>query len=510
MALHSSRTDGWISIRKHGGGLQQRGQASFFKGYRISSNDDGMAPDVYVQWHWDGHTLRVETCETGFLPTFIYFNNLEVAVATRVTDLFDHSGLRPSLDQEALSVFFRLGFFVGNATPFKDVQILGPNGRFVWEPDGQQLQDGYPDVPCTTESPDHALESYVELFRSAIASIVHHVGDRCAVPLSGGRDSRHIALELFRLGVMPHFAVTAHHLPPRADEDVHIARILCEHLNWQHKVVEQPKNWFNQQVSHIEVVDYLSYEHSWTLPIKYALSNARIKQAFDGVGGDVLSAGLFQENEAVILYERNQLADLAIYLINFWRWLGGEEGMSRTFGPALSDASKTDTAIEVLRTELTKHLGQPNPLKSFYFWNRSRRGTGLFPFRILADLDTFAPYLAPKLRTFLLSLPHSITADKTFHSRAIIRADSRIGSLPYEDKEARSEAIPRLQAWIYALELSRRCMRQFSTSVWRPSFVLPRVGKSALLANLNTICWWNPRRVVYLSRLERFLKHYCN
>lgn len=497
--------EGWIRVRRAGSSFTQDGQASFFKGYTLGSGSEEQGPDgVYVRWHWDGQRLEVQTCETGFLPVFIYFDKQQAVVATRLSDLFQAAQIPPSIDHVALSVFLRLGFFIGDRTPFKYVHVLGPNGQFVWSSEVQKLEWKYPEISRSPLSRQDALEAYRDIFRSSMDQICDHLGANFAVPLSGGRDSRHIALELHRRGVIPKFALTAQHLPPRPNEDTVIARVICDHMGWQHIVVRQPKNQFRSEAEHAELTDLLSFEHSWTVPIKRELDRRGITQVFDGVGGDVLSAALFQYDEPVSLYENGDTQDLADYVIDFWKGLGGEIGILETCGSELAEISNRETARAHLKEELDLHLDQPSPLKSFYFWNRSRRGTGLLPFKILSSFTSFSPYISRDIRYFLLSLSHHVTADQMFHTNAISLADPIVGSIPYEDKDDTRTSYSRLRTRLFALSLSIACVSERHNRLWKPSFIFPRCVKSIITGGFEDINWWNPRRTVYLGKMGEF------
>ena len=326
------------------------------------------------------------------------------------------------------------------------------------------------------------------------------------LPLSGGRDSRHIALELKRLGRRPRSAVTVKHLPPRHNEDARIAGLLCKHTDWPHLIVAQPFRRFRQETLHSEVVDFQCFEHAWTLPLREHVRENGISSVFDGVGGDVLSAGLFQVDDLLELYTKGKLGELSKALVSAWQRLGGEEGINETVGKELIEVCEADTSLRLIEDELARHSSQPNPLKSFYFWNRTRRSTGLLPFKVLGNTIAYAPYLDKELLDLLLSLPPSITEDKHLHTETIDLADASIGSIAYESKSAAKieESIIQSLAFFGPLAIQSLKAHGFLNA----KFVVPRAARNMLVKTEAGANWWNPRRVAYLAGLSQFVRSF--
>ncbi|MFD2365623.1 hypothetical protein [Pseudoduganella sp. GCM10020061] len=499
--LHASQ-DGWIRISAGAGAAPAvSGQARFFKGYAVDGGDG-----VFAKWDWDGERLRASTCATGFLPLYYYADGQQAVLATSIAGLFAASGKAPRICPASLGVLLRLGFLVGDHTPFEGVRLLGPQGTLTWRPGGgPEVSSSYLQVQETRA--DHARESYAALFRASMERIAAVMAGDFAVPLSGGRDSRHIALELYRMGCTPRFALTARHLPPRNDEDVRVASELCGTMRWPHRVVRQPVlGQYAQECAHAQAVDFMTYEHAWTMPVRAALHDSGVAGVFDGVGGDVLSAGLFQDEQLLGRYLDGDIESVRRGLLASWSQLGGEDALEDTLGPLLAGACTPGAAEELIDAELRRHLGQPNPLKSFYFWNRSRRGTGLLPFRILSRHVAYAPYLDRTLLAFLLGLPPGATRDKRLHTDAIAIADPVIGAIPYEDKHARAPRQRLSDRVAFYAPMIARSMT--SGGYVNGRFVAPRAARACLLGGDLQSTWWKPRRVAYLASLARFVHQF--
>ena len=88
--------------------------------------------------------------------------------------------------------------------------------------------------------------------------------DGFTVPLSGGRDSRHILLELMRVGYKPDFCPTVKYFPPRNNEDLRVATLLPERLDVRHVLLEQAVSQFAVEMRKNAITGFLTDEHQWT------------------------------------------------------------------------------------------------------------------------------------------------------------------------------------------------------------------------------------------------------
>lgn len=501
MSQHIASQDGWIRIATGPAGLSVSGLPRHFKGYSCmdANGEDG----VFARWEWNGRSLTARTCASGFLPLFYYADERQVVLSTRIEDIFTASGREPRPCPAALGLLLRLGFLVGDHTPFRDVKVLGPQGELAWEPGlAPVVRSSYPQAEPVRLSDAGLRVAYARRFRETMGCIGEAMGPGFAMPLSGGRDSRHIAIELYRMGRKPLFALTARHQAPRNNEDARIAAQLCKAMGWQHVLVGQPrKAAVSQELEHARATDFQSFEHAWTLPLRDALRHSAATQVFDGVGGDVLSAGLFQDEHMLALYRDGRTGALAQALLDKWSILGGEDGLAECLGEQLAPVRDPAPARALLEAELVRHLGQPNPLKSFYFWNRSRRGTGLLPFKIFSEKVAYAPYLHTPVRDFLLGLDPSATRDRTLHTDAIMLADESIGAIPYEDK--RAPPAPRQATRAFHGELLACVFR--SRGALRARFVAPRAARAFITGSEPHTAWWKPGRIAYIASLARFV-----
>ena len=102
---------------------------------------------------------------------------------------------RKQLDWTALRTFFGQGFFPGNKTFFRDVQILRPASHYVFDHAGNMVEDKrywqWWHEPNSNRTYEETVEEFADLFQEVMRD--HLRADRVALPISGGLDSRSTA-----------------------------------------------------------------------------------------------------------------------------------------------------------------------------------------------------------------------------------------------------------------------------------------------------------------------------
>jgi asparagine synthetase B (glutamine-hydrolysing) len=296
---------------------------------------------VWATWSWDGRALRAENDRYGMRPLYYAAWPGRLAISPSVPALLA-AGAPADLDEAALAVFLRVGFFLGEDTPFRAIRALPPCARFEWRDGALHVSGQPPPTPRPQRlSRAAAIEGYIDLFRVAIARRLVP-GDDAAVPLSGGRDSRHILLELCRAGRPPRLAVTMRHYPPFSDEDAAVATDVARAAGVPHVVLPQGGDRFAAEIEKNRRTGFCADEHAWMLPLA-AYLRGRVRYAYDGIGGDVLSAGLFLTPERVALTEAGRLTDLAAGMAEYQ-----EPWLAHLLAPAWAARLGRDVAIERL------------------------------------------------------------------------------------------------------------------------------------------------------------------
>jgi asparagine synthase (glutamine-hydrolysing) len=196
---------------------------------------------------------------------------------------------KPTLDFAALNVFFRTGMFLEGATPFREIRRNLPAPVMV---------------PHTDISRDAAIDGYIELFRQAVK---RRASRPSAIGLSGGADSRHILLELHRQQNVPEYAMTA--AIYGRSEEVEISRRVAEAVGCRHVIVTpDPKSAVRDELEANLATSFMYPGYGWLMEIGRRRDDLPY---WDGIAGDVMSAGLFLEPWNLQLYEQGRLDEFA-------------------------------------------------------------------------------------------------------------------------------------------------------------------------------------------------------
>jgi len=385
------------------------------------------ATGVFAQWRWDGRRLDVRTGRFGFQPLFYAVSGSTLWLSPSIPQLL-HQGAPSNFDDAALAVFLRLGIFLGDDTPFQHVRALPPSGHLVWQDGRVTVTGARATVPRRDIGRDAAIKRYAEVFQAAIDSETIDPS-RTLVPLTGGRDSRHILLALHSAGIrVP--CTTIRPAPPKSDEDMIVAAAVAAAVGAPHTILETTHDRYADETEKNLLTSLCVLEHFWLMPLVRHVAG-RSLVLYDGIGGDTLSEAKYMSADRLALFRRGDFRRYAEQELTPEAYLPAilQHDIYRRFSRGL--------AVERLEAELETHSDAPNPVGSYRFWNRTRRGVAPAPFGLLSSVATVrAPFLNDDVYDFLASLPGELLVDRTFHSTTIARAYPAFAGLPYEDPEA--------------------------------------------------------------------------
>lgn len=492
----------YIYLQWKDGRTLVEGSSECFIGHKFDCPNDEKTQGVFAKWEWDGVTLKVTNCRYGFNPLYYFVRPGEICVSNSILQLL-YKDVPTELDDEAISVFLRFGWFLGEDTPFRAIRAVPPNTQFEWRNGELHVAGSYPIPEPDYLSRDAAIDLFNDLFRQSIQRRLPSDA-RFAMPLSGGRDSRHILLELIEQSAKPEFCFTARHIPPRANEDARIAAILTRALGLNHEILEPPKSRLRSEMKKNELTQLTAIEHAWTIPIR-EFCRGRVSWLYDGLAGDMLTGGVAAAKlnpENLTLFESGRFEELATKIyswtgeISLKGWLQPE--WYKKFGP--------DIATVRICDELRRHANAPNPVGSFHFWNRTRRGVSTYSFGILRVIPTVCcPYLDDDVYDLLASLPASMLLDGQFHTDAIHRAYPKYKNIPFENKSPPQQD-SQIHYSRYARELTRFLIGRRHSQIVNTSFLIPRMLRWSFSREPINLSWMEPEYAIYLLQLENLLE----
>ncbi|MFV2063192.1 MAG: asparagine synthetase B family protein, partial [Chloroflexota bacterium] len=211
------------------------GSADVLFGHRI---DDGARPNGgnWVEWRWDGQELSVTNDLFGAYPVYYAASGTTFAISPSIDRLLA-LGVDRELDLDALAAFLTVGHYYGTDSPFRAIRALPPACRLTWRRGALSIEDAPARFTIDDMTREQATEGVITLMRQAVARRIPDAEADYIIPLSGGRDSRHILLELLRQGHRPRLCVTAEHYPYDWGGDVPYAARLASELGLEHAVV---------------------------------------------------------------------------------------------------------------------------------------------------------------------------------------------------------------------------------------------------------------------------------
>ena len=477
------------------------GSKNAFLGYKLDSLSGNNG--IFAQWDFQDDTLIGTNDALGFFPVYYTISKNSFAVSSSILDLIGLIDGAPQLDDAAIAVFLRTGSFIGNTTPFEKIKALPPGAQFIFSKGRFSLESNKIKIDKELTIPlSAAYDIYGELFHNSIKKFSSvAISKKFGVPLSGGRDSRHILFACMSCSMKPFAALTMKHQPPKSDEDAEVAKKVCSFLNLNHEIINQPLSFLKSEKHRNTITNFCSLEHSWILPLSNYLLKEGYDAIFDGIGGDVLSASQSLTERRLNLYRKQQFEELADEI------LGSEGYLPKMLTKSAYKQFNRELAVDILIKELKLYANTPNPVGQFFFFNRTRRNVALSSWRILSkNCYVFAPYLEYDLYKFLSSLPAEYILDRTFHQKTIEKSYPEFSHIPYEKKDAHVKKRNHALNYFHLLEFFIDFLISSRKSMVNPSFLLPRIAKGFLSPDYYNKSKAMYKVPVYLSQLSGIVK----
>lgn len=438
----SAATAPFITIRHGDTTPQIAGTKEAFVGHRYHTSEDARPRGIWGQWRWDGQMLTAEVDPLGYCSLFVYAKGDNIAISPSLLQLLAQ-GADPQPDPVALAVFHRIGFFVGDDTPFRHIRVLPPGGRLIWRAGRLTVESHRPKPKLSRLTRAQAVEAFVELPRQSVRRFLSAWDGPIAMPLSGGRDSRHILLEMVAQGRKPDTCVTFHHGGTAQNAEVKAARAVAARAGVRHTILGHPRGRLRDCLRALLLTQLCADEHGQMMPMHDYFSGSAAA-AVDGIGGDILTN---PDNSAAGFMQHALRGDFGAIAREMAEGhgkvisrRGHSGGAGRLYSPDLDEA-----ATARIVAEIEACADAPDPYQAFWFWHRTRREISFVSTGILGGARmVFCPYLDPDFVELGLSLPWSVTCDQMLHDDAIAGAYPAYANIPFAEG-FRPDPPPRLR-----------------------------------------------------------------
>ncbi|MBZ8119279.1 hypothetical protein KUD11_11565 [Roseovarius sp. LXJ103] len=386
---------------------------------------------LFARWDWDGATLRAEVDPFGFFNLYVYEKAGRVMISPSLLELVAQ-GADTARDDLALAVFHRMGIFIHDETPLAHVRTLPPGGRLVWSEGRLEITGGV-DIPVERQiSREGVVEGMTEYFRAGMARILHSYDGPLALPLSGGRDSRHILLEMLHQGRRPEACVTFHHNGVVMNTEAQAARMVCEWAGVPHHVLGHARPRLADALRNVVMTSLCADEHAQMMPLHdYFLG--RDIAGFDGIAGDILTNPDGDAERFYQLAMKDDYVGIARGLVEGHGGVISQPGWGQGAGPLYSPGMDREV-LEHIGRAVAAYADAPDPYQVFWMYHRTRREINFVPQAILESTKmVFCPYLDEPFARFCMSLPYAVTRDQKLHNDCIARAYPGYADIPFAE-----------------------------------------------------------------------------
>ncbi len=415
------------------GTARARGDLRAEFGHRVPSTTDTIDDGVYAGWSFKGGRLHLFNDRYGMHPCFYAIENRNDASVLRVSDCVLRllaEGVDPEPDHEARSAFLRFGFYLGHDTPFKHIKALPPRAAASVEHGRWSVAGSYTPAPPRDWTEEQAIEAFIEGLRGAIRRRPCDP-ERAAMPLTAGRDSRHIILELARQGMAPKETLTSNPYPALRDTESEVAGAVARHVGVNHETIEREESLIDLDEERNLRTDLLTDEGTWAEILRPRLKELSPAFAYDGIAGNGLAESKKSGARHARLFAQGRYEELADTLIRQHEPPG--LGIDPFVPRGRERAYDRSRVVERTAGLLKECEGEANPVERWYARSRTRREVVLCTTRVFGFVPTYyAPFIDHELYDNLASVPaEDLARFGDIHSKAIARAYPDAADLPY-------------------------------------------------------------------------------
>jgi len=374
---------------------------------------------IFVAALWDkqAQKLTIINDRYGMKPLYYYYSRemKTFVFASEIKPIIASAMADKTVNWEAWNIFLRLDNLIGEYTFFKNILRLPPASVLTFDVEGRLNLENYwrlDEIEITNNfNVKNIAESAFEVFRNAIRKYLLKVDNKIWLGLSGGHDTRWIASELASQNA--NFkAFTTRKFNTYMD-DIALSKMVAKCLNIDHQIIDLPNDFVRRYDKMKNIMqDYESDENYYLIPMfeKVPIDH---KFCFTGTADCIVNARYLNEY-LLSLVQKGNYRLLAKMIIRK-RGLGYLGPISSTIfkSERLKKFMEESVAIDIVEAELKKYKDFPDPITTFYFFNRIRRELALADSNIfIGKSEPFSPYLENDFFDFFMSLPPLMKLDR--------------------------------------------------------------------------------------------------
>lgn len=189
--IFGDKKDFIISLSHNGKKISLVGPEKGFYGYKVlcgKDDDDG----VFVEWSASDIFFTLKTDFLGMYPLYIKSNGHSLQISNNIDLLIKQNTV--TLNESAIRFFMYAGYFLGSDTAFNE--IFRPDGKLVIDFIKEEFDIQITRPKMAENDYIFNTDEYSKNFDNYIRPL-KNCGFNLYLPLTGGKDSRHILFSVY-------------------------------------------------------------------------------------------------------------------------------------------------------------------------------------------------------------------------------------------------------------------------------------------------------------------------
>lgn len=415
--------------------VKTSGQNSCLLGYQYDISGYPKPGGVWARWEYKNNQLIIENDCLGFCPLYYYLDDKKIVVSNSILQIISVVG-NVELDHDALRMMIRKRYFLQDKTAYKNISTLAPNTTIKWSKDKFEINSSFLEVKPQDLTHEQIVDGYIDLFKQSISRHLPQQDEDFIMPLSGGRDSRWMLMELLQRGFKPKVCVTC-----GEQRDIKLATQLCQRLDLNQICITPPHSWVKDAIRKDANISFSTPQHTWLVRLADYVKNAGCL-SYDGNG--------------IGMFSRNAYIDDNMEMFKLFRTLDfeGFENVMFSEDDPINHCIKqmpeefnflekdTEDLKHIHYSELEKQKNYPNDLSAYSFYANTRTAISTCPFGMMRPAKIYFPFLDYELFSFIASLEAEKVAEIEPQAAAVRKAHPEIADIPFYN-EIEFEAGPK-------------------------------------------------------------------